>query len=66
MTARAVLFHYVCQQHGLVAAYSVYENATRQSVICPNCGQLAELWVGSEHQRGDMMLGSRAKRRRAG
>jgi hypothetical protein len=55
-------YHYVCQQHGLVALPPCYEEATRQSVLCPNCGQLAELWLGSGAQRGEMMLSGRAKR----
>jgi hypothetical protein len=55
-------YHYVCQHHGLVALSPCYEDATRQSVLCPNCGQLAELWLGSAGQRGEMMLSGRAKR----
>ena len=64
MDASSGLFNYVCQQHGIVAVYSVYEDATRRTVICPDCGKLAELWLGSDRQRGDMMLSSRARRRR--
>ena len=66
MNAGSVLFHYVCQRHGLVAAFSVYEDATRHSVMCPKCGKGAELWLGSERQRRDMMLSGRVTRRRAG
>jgi hypothetical protein len=65
VTDGTVQYHYVCQQHGLVASSTFYEDVTRQSVICPDCGQVAELWLGSAGQRGEMMLSGRAKRRRA-
>ena len=64
MTDNTVQYHYVCQQHGLVATSSIYEPA-RTLVTCPKCREFAELWLGTARDREAMMLSPDAKRQLA-
>jgi len=63
VTDGTVHCHFICQTHGLVALSSVIDSGTRRFVTCPKCGAPAELWLGTTHDRNEMMFSVRSKRR---